>query len=298
MSRSLRAGAIGLALAATLAACTEPAAEASEPTIGEIRVVRSAADVTLPLDSYALTAEQQRMVTNAIIILGRECLRGFGLDWPASQPAPPADTEPNAQRYPLMDPQKAATGGYHALDLIEGQKEIAERKKDAEAPSQDAMNVWAGRGQTTYNGKAVPRGGCAGEAQRQLYGGKDPVDIEVVQRLGLDAHARMRQDSRVVKVFADWSACVKEQGFDYRDPYAANDDQRWQTEQVTETEIATAVADVGCKTKHNVIGTLLTVETAYQNTAIEEHAPELAAVKTYLADQQTAAARVVAGGGI
>lgn len=282
---------------AVLAACSGPEPQqAQEPEIATIPEVRSAAQVVLPLDAYQQTAAQQHTVTNAVTILGRQCLRRYGLEWPVEQPLAPEQSDPNARRYPVMDRVKASTDGYHALDVVARQREVDDQKKEAPKPTQDAMNVWAGRGQTSYNGQPVPEGGCAGEALRQLAAGAEPVDIELVQRMALDAHGRMREDSRVIAVFKAWSACMKEQGFDYPDPYVANDDQRWQTETVSATEIATAVADVGCKEKTNLVGTLLAVETAYQRMAVDQHVTQLEAVRSYLERQQADAARVVAGG--
>ncbi|MPZ85665.1 MAG: hypothetical protein GEV28_36910 [Actinophytocola sp.] len=61
-------------------------------------------------------------------------------------------------------------------------------------------------------------------------------------------------DSRVRAVFTGWSRCMSAAGFDYRDPMAANNDPTFGTGVPTAEEIATATADVACRTEENVNG--------------------------------------------
>lgn len=271
--------------------------ESGEPEIGTIPVVRSSADLVLPLDAYDQTADQEHAVTNAVNILGRECMRRFDLAWPANQVSDAVKADPHARRYAIIDEEKAAVEGYHAVDIIEQQQAIAEEDAAAPKPPREAMNVWVGRGQTTYNGQPVPSGGCAQEALRQLSDGLAEVDLRLVERLRIEARDRTMTDSRVVAVFARWSACMKKKGYAYPDPFAANDDQRWQVEKITQAETDTAVADVTCKKEANVVGTMLVVERAYQQRQIERHAAELDAVRNYVKTRVANAGRVLAGGG-
>jgi hypothetical protein len=299
--RLLRAPAqlvVGLVAVCALTACqgkSKPS-EAGEPRIGEIPTVRSEADIVLPIDSYRQTAEHQRVVSNAVNIVGRQCMKRFGLDWPASQVTAPAGQPRNARRYAVVDPNKVATDGYHAVDQLRAQQTVQAQRANQTAPSGDAINVWTGRGQTTYNGQPVPAGGCAGEATRQLAGGVEPPDVGLAEKLQLDSFSRTRSDSRVVRAFAAWSSCMKAQGFDYPDPFAAVNDHRWLTSDISKQEITTAVADVTCKIEANVAGTMLTVETAYQQRLIDKHAAELNAIKTFVETETAAAGKVIAGG--
>src|SRR5205823_14551075 len=50
-------------------------------------------------------------------------------------------------------------------------------------------------------------------------------------RSRLRAYLLSRQDSRVRAVFSAWSSCMREAGFSYADPMAANDDPAFATEQ-------------------------------------------------------------------
>jgi hypothetical protein len=83
-------------------------------------------------------------------------------------------------------------------------------------------------------------------------------------------------------------------GFAYSTPMDANNDPRWSGEEVTQAEIAVAVADVNCKKKTNLVGIRMAVDAAYQRAAIAANAIELKAVKTALARQATTAHAVLA----
>lgn len=269
---------LGLAAAvAAIGACTtEPAgAQSGEPPIGVVPVVRSGADIALPLDAYLLTGGQQKKLDTAVTAIGRDCLKRFGLSWPANQPAA-LDTAPrNARRYSIIEPEKAKTVGYHM-------PETTARQVDQKKPTAEAMNVWAGRGEQNFRGQPVPAGGCAGEAVRQLTRGAPEADPGIPERLQFETYKQTTADSRVVRVFAEWSKCMRAKGYSYPDPYAAAGDQRWQTASAGPAEIAVATADVACKVETNVPGLMLAVETAYQNRAAVRHASELAAIKVYL----------------
>lgn len=277
---------LGLTAAvAAIGACTsEPtSAPSKEPAIGAVAEVRSGADIVLPLDIYLLTGEQQKKLDAAITALGRDCMKKFSLSWPANKPAAPDGTPRNTRRYSIIEPEKVSTAGYHV-------PEKAPRPIDQEKGTAEAMNVWAGRGEQTFRGQPVPAGGCAGEAVRHLTRGVPEADPGIPERLQFETYKQTLADSRVVRVFAAWSACMRGKGYSYPDPYAAASDQRWQTATAGPAEITVAAADVACKADTKVPGVMLAVETAYQNRAAARHARELAAVKVYLENQLANAA--------
>jgi hypothetical protein len=269
---------LGLAAAvATIGACTTaPAvAQSGEPPIGAIPTIRSGADIVLPLDVYLLTGQQQEKLETAVTTIGRDCLKRFGLSWPANRPTAVDGSPRNDRRYAIIDPAKAKTIGYHA-------PQTATPQTAPQKPTADAMNVWAGQGEQSFRGQPVPAGGCAGEAVRQLSQGAPDVDPSIPQKLQLDTYAQTKADSRVVHVFAQWSTCMLAKGYHYANPYAAAADQRWQTATAGPAEIAVATTDVTCKSATNVPGLMLAVETAYQNRVATQQATKLAAIKLYL----------------
>jgi hypothetical protein len=281
----------GLALViAAAGACTAGRAPAppAEPELGPIPVVRSGADIRLPLDAYVLTMEQARNYSAAVNILGRDCMKRFGLTWPASAPAPSTETWLNARRYSVIEPAEAKTFGYHNPAVRSGAAESTEKV------TADAMNVWSGGGEQTFDGKPVPPGGCSGEAARQLNKGVPDVDPGIGPKLQFESFNRIKTDSRVKRVYAEWSNCMRTKGFDYPDPYAAVNDRRWATAKPSRTEIDTAGTDVTCKTQTNTAGIMLAVETAYQKRAIEARADQMAKIKSYLDTQSANGAQILA----
>jgi hypothetical protein len=279
---------LGLAAAvATVGGCTteRAVAQSAEPPIGAIPAVGSGADIVLPLDAYLMNEKQQETFSTAVLVLGRDCMKSFGLSWPVNGQKASDWTPPNARRYAIVEPQKAKTDGYH---LSAATTEPAAQK----APSPEAMNVWAGQGERTFAGKPVPAGGCAGEAVRQLTRGAPTADPGLPEKLQLQTYARTKADSRVVRAFAAWSACMQAKGFSYPDPYAASADQRWRTPKAGPAEIAVATADVACKSQTRLPGLMLAVETAYQNRAAAQNAAALTAVKAYLGTELANAGRV------
>jgi hypothetical protein len=284
----------GVLASVALAACSRTGPQRSdEPPIGAVPVVRSVADIVLPLDAYLSTPEQRRVIGNAVDLLGRTCMARLGLDWPGSRSTATGNPLPrNERRYSIIDPAKAAVQGYHAPQILQAQQDV-EHQPTKLAPA--VADAWTGDGPRTYNGRTIPEGGCSGEAMRLLSQGAKQVDPGLAEQLQLDSFARTRNDSRVAHVFATWSACMKKRGYDFGDPFAAVRAQQLQPAQVIKEEIATAVADVDCKRQTNLAGVMLAVETAYQQRMIGEHTTELADLKTLMDTQLAAATRVLAG---
>lgn len=264
-----------------LTAC---ASGSAEPPISAIQVVRSGADIALPLDRFQQTSERRELLSKAVDVVGDRCMRRFGLEW-KSDPTP-QPTPSNTGRYTNLDPAVASVDGYHSLSA---------GGPPPSAMSADAKAVWLGEGVTAYRGVPVPSGGCVGEAMRQLKPGIEQIEAGLPQKLQWQSYALTRQDSRVASVFARWRSCMEDKGFRYADPPAAANDPRWRGERPSPQETATAVADVDCKLRTNVAGVMLAVETAYQQRLADENADALTAVMAY-ADKEIAIARRVVHG--
>ncbi len=292
----------GLVFLAAIAACDggDKPSDNGEPALGAIPTVRTASEIVLPLDSYLPDDSTQRTISAAQNILLRQCVARFGLEFPISLGGD-STTSPNlnARRYFVFEEAKAQTDGYHlsreARDEMD--RVAAERNAGRVEISSDVRNIVEGKGPTTFNGQPVPQGGCSKEAAAKLGGdGVDTIKLNV-QGLRHESYGRMMADSRVSAVNALWSKCMKELGFDYPDPKAANEDRRWSADEPSKVEIDTAVADAKCKNKHNVVGVMLAVETAYQKRIIDQKAAELNEVKSLYTAQAANAAKVIASGG-
>jgi hypothetical protein len=225
-------------------------------------------------------------------MLGRDCMRRFGLDWPVIEGAPPDSNQPpHRRRYGLFDLEHAQQHGYHPDPTKQGGWEpVIERDATPEE-----MAVWAGRGRAQINGQPVPEGGCAGEAIQKLADGAPPPPQIFPEQLANEAHKRAEQHSSVREAMNRWSDCMKRRGFQYQTPSDANNDSRWHTNQPEQPEIETAKADVICKQESNLVAIWYGVEIAYQKKIIEEKSSQLEAAKAYNETIIRNAARYVAG---
>ena len=83
---------------------------------------------------------------------------------------------------------------------------------------------------------------------------------------------------------------MKTAGYDYADPWAANNDGKWSSGgKATTEEITAAMADLSCRKQHRVVDVSLAVESAYQKRSIEQNAERLGGER----DRNQAAARKV-----
>jgi hypothetical protein len=262
-----------------------------EPALGPIPVITSYTQVVLPLDGYEQSNDQLQLDTYVSDRLVQRCMRRFGLDWTLRAPTPGSNKPRNDRRYGIIDAAQAAQYGYSA-------PESAQHKATGPSVTNDQDAVLVGRGQRTFNGVPVPDGGCAGEAQRVLAAGVPPLDTAgrpgLVQQLNHDVGVRADSDSRVRAAFGAWSRCMKESGYDYAGPWDANDDPHWSGLAVKPEEIATAVADVKCRNRTNLVGIWFAVEIAYQKRAIEANAQQLAEYRRHMDNLARNVARILA----
>ncbi len=285
----------GLALAACTAitACTGPATTSSEgePPVDASFVVKDPETFSLPLDAYQAIGEQADARGNARVRLLTECMKRFGFTFEVP-PAEPNKRGMNAERYGVADEKKVAALGYRA-----NPGKLEEEKPKGPVLTPEAEAVLNGDGASTVAGKAVPKGGCKAESEAKLEEGAPRVgDPDLGQKLRRENYERTLRDSRVVKAAADWSACMKQAGYTYADPMAANNDPALTaSDKPTDKEIAVAIADVTCKKKTNYVNIVAAVETAYQLRAIEKNKAALDVMKANLDAQLRRAAQVNAG---
>lgn len=276
---------------------------AGPPPVPSIPVITTAADRSLPIEAYMMTSVQQHDFTNAQNVLKTACMKRYGFDFRpyVVSDSPLAGLGQTTNRYGPVDPAAAAEYGYHHGDLP------VIPTASAGPTMSDAMLSVLGSGggpsvgpptPDTYNGIAVPKGGCSGEVADKLgFAGKDLGQHGVVSAINFDAYTRSLTDERLTTAFAGWAACMKARGFSYPSPNDVIDDKRWQTQEPSAVETATASADVACKRQANVVGTWFAVESAYEQQMIEQHGPELAEIKQNIGDALRKAAAVSSGSG-
>jgi len=317
--KDLRAAAVLGALAALVAVtgCSGEAATAHPrasapaatdralPPVTETPVRAGVESLVLPIEPYLFTSRQMTGILRAREALVAPCMRRFGFDWPAAGPSSGESTGTGmknaaniSRRYGITDPGDAARDGYHfAADA--GQKTT--KDSSARQPDPDALAVLTGRtadgdpAPARHDGRAVPEGGCQGQATARLSGGPERLgNGQLVGEINVVSYQRSQTDPRVKAVFRAWSACMKERGYSYAAPTdAPGKDPRFTGPTPTAPEIALARADVACKRQTNVIGVWSTVDAAYQRQMMARKSRELAQAKNDIRTQTANADRVL-----
>ncbi|MEU9505368.1 hypothetical protein AB0D32_03675 [Micromonospora sp. NPDC048170] len=240
---------------------------------------------SLPLDPYRLSDLNLVNSSKAKKGLVEQCMSRFGFQYRVPQEPQPVVVG-YERRYGMADRKSASERGYHVPPE-------AELEHPELAPA--ALAVLLGNGQSVHGGQEVPEGGCTQEAEKRISVGAPQIPNE---RLGIDlsmeSYDKTLSDSRVQKAFADWSACMKRDGRNYTDPFKAVNDPQFTTPTATPQEILVATADVRCKHETNLINVMASVETAYQQQALEKHAEALSVIKQNFTEREKNAAAILA----
>jgi hypothetical protein len=255
---------------------TAQGTENSEPDIGKTPQVLSTKGLRLPLDSYLPTEAQVREFDQARLVLIDRCMNRFGFSYQVDLPDVPSGAkDSNSRRYGITDSDLAAKRGYGlAAGDASTQAHPANPKLDA-----DGQTALYGEGSSVVKGKPVPLDGCLGEANRGLDAHSPKgADFNAAQQLSLTSYQQSQQDSRVRKVVAAWSTCMAGQGYHYANPLAPLADPKLGDGSTPEA-VKTATADLACKQRTNLVGVWSTVESAYQQRLIDQHADLVNATK-------------------
>jgi hypothetical protein len=274
----------------------EPSGEPA-PSIGPIRVVTDASQISLPLDAYQMSVEEDLLLQRAEWRLAVECMARFGIAYEPPKIYPGLSNTNHERLYGLLDLEKASGWGYVGEDpaKLSAAQQAADRARPPESEKAEELLG----GPLEPNAAPVdgtPEGGCMGEARRQLAAGHEPVDENLVFDMAYVAGARAEADERVQAAFARWSDCMDRAGFDYGGPWEPNN-HPWPRHDniVSAQEKAVATADVTCKHKTNLAGVWNAVGAAHQLHLIEQNRQLLAALKQSRAYRLERAAAILSG---
>ncbi|WP_309063865.1 hypothetical protein [Streptomyces sp.] len=285
-----------LLLAVSLTACSPSGGGGGgdgegEPAVGKVPVMLETKDVELPLNAYDATGEEQASLSRAQQELTRQCMARFGFDYVTT---PPAEAPRTGNRYlfGVVDAQEAARYGYQnptasespqrpaRAPMSKAEERVLFGEEDLDVGTMPMNQQEAERRQSSapkVNGEALPVGGCGREAYLKLYAPQsDAVDIMFVFNLKSEAESRTKADSRVRKNDQEWSACMKDAGYQVKDPMEAPSELGFEGATLSSAAaVAAATADVACKKKVNLVGVRYAVTTAYQKRLIDKHAQTL-----------------------
>jgi hypothetical protein len=231
----------------------------------------------MPVEDFLPTREQKDRLGRAQIALIRACMARFGIAYEVT-PEPPGQYGPVSltdRRYGISDMDLARMYGY---GLGPRDPALAPRPNRPQLGA-DGETVLTGQGRSIVSGIAVPAGGCIGEAERALTPPANAgADILRGSKLQFESFAQSRGDSRVRAAVDAWSACMAKAGFHYADPLAAAADPAF-ISTLDQHQLTVAATDIGCKSSTNVIGIWFTVESAYQQRAIDADRPGFVATR-------------------
>lgn len=289
-----------------------PSEQLSTTTIYKPSVRTSA----MPLDAYRLSGAQEAQIHNQRNVLNRECMKSFGLSYlphytDRTEVIAASFAVDNSRRYGISDPVAASRFGYHlppqpatgsadsgdesdtspmAMSpnkywVFTGAQKPSDSASVAQVPDTQAQKASPG----SYNGKAIPPGGCAGQTDRKLLFTSQPSQVakanQLAAKLNQEAFFKTVQDARALKVNEAWQRCITDKGYkSYSSPLkaAAAFDLN---QPVAKAEIETAVADVACQQQVNYVSTLTAIEKGHQETAIAKHTSTLALLKAQVAER-------------
>lgn len=306
MSRRLIPGAavplaIAAAVVATLAGCSS--GSPAPPALGPIPAVAGPQQITRPIDTYLPTAAQSGELSKAAHIATDQCMKRYGL-----APVETATTDfqnlalQNKARNELFgffEPSVTATKGYDVFVSPPGGRTQPSAAQISVLNGQNADGSVA----TSYDGRAIPAGGCHQVGLNAVGGWPPPPGTSSV----LPGHGPTVpvSDPRLVAKDAQWSTCMKSAGFAYPSPAAAYADSRWQQSRsgsqqaafLKSVEIPTAEADLRCKQATGYMGLAVATQSAYDTQYIASHKAALAAYEQQLHADVTKAEQIIQAAG-
>ena len=263
-------------------------------TVPPIPPAQSSLTIAMPLEAYqAISTQQQEALADASNQLVQHCMAARGFQDTSSSSPPVSNVatlgQVEAAGAGLTSITQARTFGF------------ARPKGAGSAPSGPQIIGFvsaAGFGQSLKAGRAYaealfgfgpgsgsgPGGhlGCLQQASKQVYGALfgEPVPDPVPQ-IAEQAASFTQTDPRIHAVIRAWSACMARHYYHYASPSQV-EGHRWKTPP-NRAEIATAVADVTCKTQTNLLNTWLAVEAAYQQALIGQNLATLSQLQANFA---------------
>lgn len=260
----------------------------------------------MPLDAYGLVSEEDRVVLEkAGQIATAQCMKAKNFEVPPEKAKSPEQRKkPVTAGFGLIDREQAQTSGYlpaggvrvragSAAEVDELNKQLGLSSKEEDIAKYGKPWYEAMYGADSPSGDKGP-GGCVealSAIDKEVMGN---ADIDLPARLSTEARSKTSAHEKVAAAAKAWSDCMKSKGFSYGTPQQAQE-KKW-PQPVGQEEIATATADVDCKTQTNYAAVWLYVETEYQRVFVERNAAALAELSNRNAARVAKAREIIAKG--
>jgi len=265
------------------------------------------AQLQLPLAAYQLSNAQLSEEQYLVYLLEKRCMARLGFQFLPGLTSnyDAAGTrildEFDSRVWGVSDPTVVRQYGYHLPAWVQGSarpQSIGSLPAAARLALTGEVTQGGGAASASASGGAagIPKGGCAQQAAQQItarLGRSVGTTPPLIAQINDESFARARSDPRTLAVFSKWSACMTAHGYSYSNPFqpaaAVN-----QSAPPSQAEIQTAMTDVACKRKTNLLGITYAVQSDYQNELIDKYAPELAGIKAQAKRQAGVIASLVA----
>ncbi|MFD5188281.1 hypothetical protein ACFWMU_08970 [Streptomyces sp. NPDC058357] len=226
-----------------------------------------------------------------------QCMRRIGIDYHA-EPAKSGEWGVEEdRRYGIQDRERASLYGYHPISVVHPPEKSKAQLSDAELAAlwgKTEKGVPLRRGAKSPNGKVIPPGGCSGEADRKIRAPYDYAEgVSVARTIDFEGYKRSLKDPAVTKVFADWSSCMRAEGYSYASPVEAMGSPAFSSTEVSDQERAVAKSDIGCKQKVDLIHRWNAAETAIQMPMIKKNQATLDKFLSLQKDKVAAAGKLL-----
>jgi hypothetical protein len=263
-------------------------------TMPPIPPVSSSLTIPMPLEAYqAISTQQQEALADASALLIQRCMAARGFE-DTSSANPPFSS--------VLTLEQVETAGAGLTSIAQARTfGFVHPKNTGSSPSGPQIIGFVGAvgfGQSLKAGRAYaealfgfgpgtgtgPGGhlGCMQQASKEVYGPivGEPVPDPVPQ-IAAQAASFTQTDPRIHAVDRAWSRCMARHFYHYGTPQQV-EHRQWRTPP-NKAEIATAVADVTCKTQTNLLNTWLAVEAAYQQALIGQNLATLSQLQANFA---------------
>ncbi|MFJ7246338.1 hypothetical protein ACIQWA_17020 [Kitasatospora sp. NPDC098652] len=206
-----------------------------------------------------MTDDEQSQLGRAMSALTEDCMHkaGYG-NWAPPPELPKVGPKTLTDlRYGIHDAALVSKNGYHP--------------DAAEKAAHDAAVEAAVAGNPRGAARAAENS-CGQQSKQKI--GDAQAAFRLAEQLANDAFTKAEKEPEVAAAFTQWSGCMKESGYSYREPLDAVDDPKFGRD-VTKTEIDTATADLKCRSRSNVALVWYEAEARLQKAALEKNAQAL-----------------------
>ncbi|WP_200304282.1 hypothetical protein [Streptomyces adelaidensis] len=216
----------------------------------------------LPIYDYKFTPEENAVVDRATDIAMSSCMSRYGYSLKTTEPT----ITLGDRRYGVIDLYAARQYGYHVVTRGASSDVQNRRFSEDEASAMTGgLFLDAVTGEfhaipgysgpvTELNGERVPKGGCSAEARRELLGRESlRTHADIVSDIDTTSFARSQKVPVVAKALAEWSVCMKSEGYSYATPLESISAVNLDEPGADKSEVRLATADVECKKKVGLV---------------------------------------------